>query len=130
MSADSGKELRLNEGDAEKKGFREWALVELMGHQRIVGFVSEQTIGGAAMLRVDVPDAEGATRFTRLYGSSAIYAINPVSKEVALKLAGAVDAEPVKAWQLPAPSAPAGASGENLGDLNLGDLDAGEEFEP
>lgn len=88
----------------DKKSFAEWCLVELMGHQRIVGYVTEQTIGGAAMLRVDVPDAAGVTRFTRFYGGGAIYAINPVAREVALRLAAGVDAEPVKAWQLPAPA--------------------------
>lgn len=86
----------------EKKSFAEWALVELMGHQRIVGYATEQNIAGAAMLRVDVPDAEGNTRFTRFYGNSAIYAINPISREAALQLASKVDAEPVKSWDLPA----------------------------
>ncbi len=87
----------------EKKSFAEWALVELMGHQRIVGYVTEQTIGGAAMLRVDVPDKDGVTKFTRFYGASAIYAINPIGKAEAIALAQGVDAEPIKAWQLPAP---------------------------
>ncbi|EDY16718.1 hypothetical protein CfE428DRAFT_5831 [Chthoniobacter flavus Ellin428] len=85
----------------EKKSFAEWALVELMGHQRIVGYVTEQTIAGAAMLRVDVPDKNGETQFTRFYGGGAIYAINPIGRDVAIRLAGGIDATPIKAYQLP-----------------------------
>lgn len=35
--------------------FEQWCLVELFGHQQVVGLVSEQTIGGQAFIRVDVP---------------------------------------------------------------------------
>ncbi len=85
----------------EKKSFEEWALVELMGRQRIVGRVTEQTIAGATMLRVDVPDAEGNTQLTRFYGGGAIYAISPVSRDLAIKLATNVDSAPVKPYDLP-----------------------------
>lgn len=81
--------------------FDVWALVELFGHQRIVGRVTEQTIGAAAMIRVDVPDAEGNTRFTRFYGNAAIYAISPIDRDTAIRLAQAVDAEPVRQYELP-----------------------------
>jgi hypothetical protein len=81
--------------------FDAWALVELFGHQRIVGRVSEQTIGGGAFIRVDVPDAEGKTRFTRFYGHAAIYAISPIDQATAISLAQAVDAEPVRPYELP-----------------------------
>ena len=90
----------------EKKSFAEWALVELMGHQRIVGYVTEQSIAGSAMLRVDVPGPDGATQYTRFYGGGAIYAINPIDRDLAIQLAGKTDAEPVKSYQLPAPPAP------------------------
>lgn len=32
-----------------------WAILELMGHRRLAGYVSEQEIAGAAFIRVDVP---------------------------------------------------------------------------
>lgn len=81
--------------------FETWALVELFGHQRIVGLVTEQAIGGASFIRVDVPDATGATRFTRMFGAAAIYAINPVGKDVAIQLAQRCDARPVQSYELP-----------------------------
>jgi hypothetical protein len=37
----------------ERKQFSEWAIIELFGHQRIAGRVSEQTIGGCAFVRDD-----------------------------------------------------------------------------
>lgn len=79
-----------------------WALVELMGRQRIVGRVSEQSIAGVPMLRVDVPGRDAKTKFTRFYGGSAIYAISPIGEKEAIAMAQNLDVEPVKAWELPA----------------------------
>ncbi len=35
--------------------FDTWALVEIMGHQRAAGRVTEATIAGGVMLRIDIP---------------------------------------------------------------------------
>lgn len=82
--------------------FETYALVELFGHNRIVGLVTEQPIGGASFIRVDVPGPDGATRYTRMFGAAAIYAINPITKDVAISLAQRCDARPVQAYELPA----------------------------
>lgn len=58
-----------------KESFSEWCLVELFGHQKIVGKVTEATMAGGAFLRVDVPAFNGSPAFTRFYGPSAIYSI-------------------------------------------------------
>ncbi len=72
---------------AEENGFDQWCIVELFGRQVIAGKVTEQVIGGGALLRVDVPEVDTPTGrqpgFTRFYGQGAIYAITPVSEEVA-----------------------------------------------
>ena len=39
----------------ERKAFEGWAILELMGHRRLGGLVTEQEIAGAAFLRIDVP---------------------------------------------------------------------------
>lgn len=44
--------------------FESWALVELFGHQRIAGHVTEQQIGGCQFVRVDVPEIEDKPGFT------------------------------------------------------------------
>lgn len=35
-----------------------WAILELMGHRKLGGFLSEETLAGAAFVRIDVPGPE------------------------------------------------------------------------
>lgn len=86
---------------SEETKFECWAIVELMGHMKIAGRVTEQTIAGAAMLRVDVPAFEAQPAFTRFFGASAIYSINPTTEEIARSMAGGCASEPVHRYQLP-----------------------------
>lgn len=66
---------------SENEKFEQWCVVELFGHQRIAGKVSEQVIAGQGFIRVDVPAVGGKDGYTKLYGSGAIYAISPVDEE-------------------------------------------------
>lgn len=77
-----------------------WALVELFGHAKIAGRITEQNIAGTNMLRVDVPETENQPAFTRLFGSSAIYAINPVDETTAKFYAENLNVEPIKSWDV------------------------------
>lgn len=81
--------------------FEHWCLVELFGHQRIAGKVSEQTIGGCAFVRVDVPAVGDIPSYTRLFGNGAIYAINPVTEELARAAAASYRTVPVSPFDLP-----------------------------
>jgi len=81
--------------------FEQWALVELMGHQRIAGLVTEQEIGGHAFLRVDVPNLTGnGFAFTRFYSASAVYCISPTDKQIAVGLAAKCSSRPVNIYDL------------------------------
>jgi hypothetical protein len=80
--------------------FEQWALVELMGHQRIAGLVSETTIAGQAMLRVDVPDQTGIIIFSRFYGPAAVYCISPTDRQIAIGLACKCAVRPVTIYDL------------------------------
>jgi len=71
--------------------FEEWAVVELFGHQRIAGKVSEATIGGCAFLRVDVPATTNRPGYTKYFGNGAIYAIAPCHEEVARLAANEIE---------------------------------------
>ncbi len=80
----------------EVKGF---ALVELFGHQRIVGYLTQQTFGSGVLFRVDVPDLLKQTKvvrkgFTRYFGLSAIYSITPVDEETVRELLPSIDGTP------------------------------------
>lgn len=89
-------------GKPTEDKFDSWALAELFGHQRIVGRVTEATLAGGAFLRVDVPEQGPAKpAFTRFYGPSAIYSLNPVSEEVARGLLVQYRNEPVNRFELP-----------------------------
>ena len=72
---------------AQSAKFEQWCIVELFGHTRIAGLVTEATIGGCAFIRVDVPkfDVPDETLFTRYLGNGAIYALNPTTKEDVLR---------------------------------------------
>ncbi|HUU60204.1 MAG TPA: acetyltransferase [Phycisphaerae bacterium] len=86
-----------------EQSFQEWCVVELMGHQRIAGYVTEQTIAGANLLRVDVPAGAGEPPMTRFFGPAAIYSITPVTENVARRAAAYLIRPPVQRWELPAP---------------------------
>jgi hypothetical protein len=79
--------------------FEQWANVELMGHQRVVGRCTEEAIAGTNMLRVDVPNAIG-TFTTQYFSGGAIYRITPVSEEVARKLCAGLRQDPPFVWEL------------------------------
>lgn len=84
----------------QAKKFEEWALLELFGHQRLAGRVTEATIGGGAFVRVDVPDDKGRIVLTKFLNPSAIYAISPCDENVAVAAAQSIDAAPVKRYEL------------------------------
>jgi len=85
---------------SENTKFEHWALVELMGHQRISGLVSEFTIAGKGMIRVDVPNAAGETIFSRFYSPEAVYCISPTDKQIAIGLALKCASRPVSIYDL------------------------------
>lgn len=78
-----------------------WALIEVMGHSRYAGRVTEQAVGGCNFVRVDVPAFEGHPAFTKLLGQSSIFAITPVSEQVARGMAQQFRNSPVSVYDLP-----------------------------
>jgi hypothetical protein len=84
--------------EEQQKTFEGWAVVELMGRNMIAGYVSEQVIAGAAMLRVDVPATASLPPFTKFVGGSAIYGITPVTEEIATSQAQYLDVRPFQTW--------------------------------
>jgi hypothetical protein len=89
--------------------FTGWALLEMMGHQREIGYVTTEYFGGAALFRVDVPELPereftltapeyvggewmaagtkvkrpGTPARSRLVAPGALYAMNPCTEEAA-----------------------------------------------
>jgi hypothetical protein len=84
-----------------EKKIDEWAIVDLFGHTRIAGRVSEHVLGGCSFVRVDVPAFDDTPEFTELYGQGAIYAIRFVSEEIARGMARSLQKRPVSMYELP-----------------------------
>lgn len=86
--------------------FEQWALVELFGHTRIAGRVSEQTIGGCSFVRVDVPELPEAPGLsptqavTKLFGQGAIYAITFLDEAATMVFVRQLRTSPIDEWTL------------------------------
>lgn len=85
--------------------FEGWALLELMGHRRLAGYLTEVTIAGGAFVRIDVPAAEGGdqAKATQFYAPGAVYCITPTTEEIALAFARRNQPTPVTRWELEPP---------------------------
>ena len=111
--------------------FEGYAIVELMGRSVIAGYVSEQVIAGAAMLRVDVPAVGDQPAYSKFVGGSAIYGITPTTQEIAQRAAERLRVRPISEWTLPdralRPALVDGMSDDNSNDDDYGDASYGND---
>lgn len=84
----------------ETAKFDQWCIVEVMGHVRLAGKVSEQAIGGSSFIRVDVPETKQQPAFTRFYGAGSIYSMSPVTEEAARACAERFTAPPIDIYDV------------------------------
>lgn len=77
-----------------------WALIELFGHNRIAGRVTEAEMGGGALIRVDVPSVKDRQPITKYYNVKAIYGITPVDEATARQMAESIDAAPINSYSI------------------------------
>ncbi|GAA4362193.1 hypothetical protein GCM10023185_29900 [Hymenobacter saemangeumensis] len=66
----------------------QWAILEIMGHERLAGKVSTALVAGAQLVQVDVPASEQLPAFTRLLSPTALFSLTPVPEAVARVVAG------------------------------------------
>lgn len=105
-----------------------WAVVELMGHVKLAGRLTEEEKFGAKMGRLDIPASErceacagmGHTAFmaaepcsvckgakavsgfvTQLFGGGSVYRITFVTEAVARQVCKQTSPAPVSAWDFP-----------------------------
>lgn len=87
----------------ETNGFEGWAVIELMGHRRLAGYVTEVEIAGKGMLRLDIPVTGPEERLaTQFYSPQSLYCITPTTEETARQVAHLGFPKPVQRWELPA----------------------------
>ncbi len=89
-----------------------WAIVELMGHVKLAGRLTEEEKFGAKMGRIDIPidppplldcDPEFVTQW---FGGNSVYRITIVTEQVARDVAKKSRPEPVSPWDYPKQLAP------------------------
>lgn len=125
--------------ELQQAKYEGWAIVDVLGHQRYVGYVTTEAYGQAVLFRIDVPALEARERvtkqpgmvghryvpagtsviegavdaYTKLIGAGSIYAITPCTKEAALEAVEALQARPLMSLQLPPERALAAQVDEN-----------------
>lgn len=124
-------EFRDSQGeDMQAEKFNEWAVVEVMGHRQFAGLVTEQAIGGASFVRVDVPavqvDGETLPAFTKVLGAGSIYAITPCTEETARAFAQQSRQRAFATYEAPRLTGPTVDRDDDEDD----DLDDGADYEP
>lgn len=111
-------------------GFNGWGILELMGHVRLAGKISQEENFGTKLGRIDIPRRDkcpneacapdltqsGNDRHdcptckgsgfvdaftTQYFGGSSVYRLTPVTEEIARQVAISCRPEPVHAWELP-----------------------------
>jgi hypothetical protein len=123
--------------EQQQANFEGWAIVEMMGHQTEIGFVTTQAFGQAVLFRIDAPelpereftlnapawaDVDGGQHWTqagakvkraatparsRLVSPNALYAINPCTEQAARTAIEKHVARPLILIEAPPPTAKA-----------------------
>jgi len=144
--------------DTTQAKFDGWAIVDVLGHQRYVGYVTTEAYGAAVLFRIDVPaldERERETRrpgygpdgvwlpagtlvkegavpgYTKLIGAGSIYAITPCTKDAALAAVEESQRRPFMSVTLPPNAAlpPHEGADDDSDDDGL-DADAGDPSMP
>ena len=84
------------------KSYAEWSILELLGHRRLAGYVTEQEIAGKGFLRIDIPGPD-ATTVTQFYSPDSVYGLTPTTEEIARRVATRSSPAPVARWELALP---------------------------
>lgn len=82
-----------------ESGFNQWAIIELMGHVKIAGHVTEVEMFGSKLGRVDIPI--GDTFTTQYFNGSSLYRLTPTTEEIARAVAASNQPAPIFQWELP-----------------------------
>lgn len=88
---------------SEPVEFEGWAIMELLGHRRLAGFVTVVELAGTPMFRLDVSGevyaGEETGQATQFIGAGSLYALTPTTEETARAVAAKNRPAPVHAWE-------------------------------
>lgn len=88
--------------------FDQWCVVEVMGHKKFAGRVTEGPFG---LVQIDVPEVTLSSGqllppFSKMLGAHAIYAMTPCTEETARAFARDFRSQAFHSYELPALTAP------------------------
>ncbi len=107
-----------------------WGVLELMGHVRVAGRITEEERFGGKLGRIDIPKrpdpacvCEGTGKIgegdaahecgictagftTQYFNAASIYRLTPTTEEAARAVAQSCQPSPVHTWELPRPALP------------------------
>ena len=89
--------------ETEIKPIQTWAILELMGHVKTAGQVSEETHFGTVLGRIDVPEVGDKPAHTFYFGGESIFRLTPCDEQVARLVLQQSFQAPIVAYQLPRP---------------------------
>ncbi len=81
--------------DEKPAPFETWAIVELMGHVRLAGRLTEESRFGATLGRVDIPIGDQGDMVTQYFGGGSVYRITPTDEETARQVARYARPQPI-----------------------------------
>lgn len=76
-----------------------WAIVELMGHVKIAGELTEVEQFGVKMGRIDIPMSSGST-VTQFFGGQSVYRITPTTEEIVREYSKNNVPRPIQYWDI------------------------------
>lgn len=117
----------MTDPEIKQSALSTWAIVDVLGHQRYVGYVTTEAYGQAVLFRIDVPALDERERVTKrpeyvahqyvpagttvkegavagyskLIGAGSIYAITPCTKDAALAAVEEMQQRPLMSVALP-----------------------------
>lgn len=91
----------MTEKASVQSDFDHWAIVELMGHVRMTGRLTEVELFGSKLGKLDVVDNDGSTVATQYFGGASVYRITACDEQTARDLArSASNLGPDVGWSL------------------------------
>lgn len=99
------KETPMAERADQIRIFEQWAIVELYGHVKLAGRVTEEDVFGRTLGRIDIPTGDGGF-VTQYFGGGSIYRLTPCSEEAARQVASGVGTPKIYRLELTAAPPP------------------------
>ncbi len=99
----------------ETDQLKTFAVVEMMGHRKVVGIIGESPLGPGSLIRVDVLAKDGEIERTEHVGVGSIYCLTEVTEDIAKAAAAAHSPTPSWAYGIvPNRSLTAGSFDEDI----------------